>query len=78
MLDRDWSYAEIAASQGVSRAAVYDLVRRCEGLLEDFEARLELGKANTGRDDAIAAVHAKLDLLESEVRSLRKSVKAIH
>jgi predicted DNA-binding protein YlxM (UPF0122 family) len=78
LIERDWSYAEIAAAQGVSRAAVYDLVRRSEALLEGFEKRLGLDGADAGRVEALAALNAKLDGIESELRSLRRAVKAIN
>lgn len=38
----DWSLAEISAAQGVSRAAVHDLLERTDRLVEDYEARLGL------------------------------------
>jgi uncharacterized protein len=41
-LGSDWSLAEIASRQGVSRSAVHDLIRRSVQLLEDSERRLGL------------------------------------
>jgi uncharacterized protein len=41
----DWSYGEIARSQGVSRTAVYDVVRRTCASLDDYERKLGLEKA---------------------------------
>jgi predicted DNA-binding protein YlxM (UPF0122 family) len=38
-LGSDWSLAEIASRQKVSRSAVHDLVRRSVQLLEDCERR---------------------------------------
>lgn len=38
----DWSLAEIGTAQGVSRAAVHDMLERTDRLLEDYEARLGL------------------------------------
>jgi predicted DNA-binding protein YlxM (UPF0122 family) len=40
----DWSYGEIAQRERVSRAAVYDLVRRAAGALDEYERRLKLEK----------------------------------
>src|SRR6202022_4705378 len=41
-LGSDWSLAEIAARQRVSRSAVHDLIRRSVQVLEDSERRLGL------------------------------------
>lgn len=38
----DWSLVEIAQSYSISRQAVYDLIRRAERSLEDYEKRLGL------------------------------------
>ena len=41
-LENDWSLAEIASRQGVSRSAVHDLIRRSIQALEESERRLGL------------------------------------
>jgi hypothetical protein len=41
-LGSDWSLAEIASRQGVSRSAVHDLIRRSVQALEESERRLRL------------------------------------
>src|ERR1700694_3751369 len=41
-LGSDWSLAEIASRQRVSRSAVHDLIRRSVQVLEDSERRLGL------------------------------------
>lgn len=38
----NWSLAEIAASEGVSRQAVHDLLQRSEKIIEGFEGKLGL------------------------------------
>ena len=38
----DWSYGEIAQREGVSRTAVYDVVRRTTVNLDDYERKLGL------------------------------------
>ncbi len=38
--ENDWSLAEIADNLDVSRQAVYDLIRRAEASLENYEKRL--------------------------------------
>jgi predicted DNA-binding protein YlxM (UPF0122 family) len=41
----DWSYGEIAQREGVSRTAVYDVVRRTGTNLDDYESKLGLLRA---------------------------------
>lgn len=41
----DWSYGEIAERDGVSRTAVYDVVRRTTFNLDDYERKLGLARA---------------------------------
>jgi len=38
----DLSYSEIASEYGISRQGVYDLVKRCDAILEGYEAKLLL------------------------------------
>ncbi|GFI22263.1 hypothetical protein IMSAGC011_01037 [Lachnospiraceae bacterium] len=38
----DLSLSEIANEQGISRQGVYDLLKRCDKLLVDYEAKLHL------------------------------------
>ncbi|MEE1115161.1 MAG: DNA-binding protein [Eubacterium sp.] len=38
----DYSAAEVAADEGISRQGVHDLMKRCDRLLEDYESRLHL------------------------------------
>lgn len=41
-LNEDLSLTEIAKSMGVSRQAVFDLLKRVEGQLEKYEAKLHI------------------------------------
>lgn len=38
----DLSFSEIAREHGISRQAVYDLIKRCSKELEDYEGKLHL------------------------------------
>lgn len=38
----DMSYSEIARLSGISRQGVYDLIKRCDKILEDYEEKLKL------------------------------------
>ena len=40
--ENDWSLSEIADNMNTSRQAVYDLVKRAESLLEEYEQKLGL------------------------------------
>jgi predicted DNA-binding protein YlxM (UPF0122 family) len=76
-LERDWSYAEIAAAQGVSRTAVYDLVHRTQGVLVEYETKLGLLTAAERREQDRAALSSRLDELQGELSRLRKTVKGL-
>lgn len=38
----DLSISEIAKEQGVTRQGIHDLVKRCDKILEEYEAKLQL------------------------------------
>ncbi len=38
----DMSYSEIARVYGISRQGIYDMVKRCDKILEDYEEKLKL------------------------------------
>lgn len=42
----DWSYGEIAHQEGVTRTAVYDVVRRTTTNLDGYERKLGLERAH--------------------------------
>lgn len=74
-LERDWSYAEIADAQGVSRTAVYDLVHRAESTLTEYEAKLGLLAAEEKRGQDREELTTRLSELQGELSRLRKTVK---
>ncbi|MCM1113107.1 MAG: YlxM family DNA-binding protein [Muribaculum sp.] len=39
---QDMSLGEIAEEQGISRQGVHDLMKRCDKILQDYEAKLHL------------------------------------
>ena len=76
-LRRDLSLAEIAQRQGVSRAAVHDLVRRSVLQLEEYERRLGLlAEATRRRRDRealtveVGELHRRLSRLETRLGSI--------
>lgn len=38
----DMSYTEVGDMEGISRQGVYDLIKRCDKILEEYEAKLKL------------------------------------
>lgn len=38
----DLSYSEIARLNGISRQGVYDMIKRCDKILEEYETKLKL------------------------------------
>ncbi|MCI5944024.1 MAG: DNA-binding protein [Eubacterium sp.] len=41
-IQEDLSVSEVAALRGISRQGAHDMIRRCEKILADYEARLHL------------------------------------
>ncbi|HXO66980.1 MAG TPA: sigma factor-like helix-turn-helix DNA-binding protein [Candidatus Dormibacteraeota bacterium] len=76
-LARDWSYAEIADAQGVSRTAVYDLVHRSAAVLEDYENKLGLLATQERRERDRRRLTSRLEGLQGELSRLRKTVKEL-
>ncbi|MGI8610047.1 MAG: sigma factor-like helix-turn-helix DNA-binding protein [Candidatus Dormibacteria bacterium] len=76
-LAEDWSYAEIASTQGVSRAAIYDMVHRGQLALRSYEDKLGVLAGESRRETERAGLQARLDQLEGEVRLLRNAVKGL-
>ena len=59
----DLSLSEIAEGAGISRQGVHDLIKRCNRILEDYEAKLHL----VGKFISVKAKVLKMDeLLKAE------------
>jgi len=58
---QDYSLAEIAALEGVSRQAVHDLLKRAESALEEYEATLQLFSKHLRQKELVQQVQALLD-----------------
>lgn len=56
----NWSLAEIAASEGVSRQAVHDLLQRSEKTIEEFEAKLGLLERHSRQQAILVAIKDRL------------------
>lgn len=58
----DLSPSEIAKEQGISRQGVHDLIKRCDKLLEEYEAKLQL----VAKFMKVRELAARMDELEEE------------
>lgn len=73
----NWSLAEIAASEGVSRQAIHDLLQRSEKTIEGFETKLGLLERFSKQQTILAGIREQLQLvlnktLESDEPLYRK------
>jgi len=59
----DMSYSEIARLNGISRQGVYDMIKRCDKILEDYESKLLLVKKFVAARDKAAGIKDKIELL---------------
>lgn len=59
----DWSLAEIAAEEDVSRQAIHDLLGRSERQMEEYEAKLGLVERFLKRQSLLTGALAKVDCL---------------
>ncbi len=83
----DWSLAEIAESEGVSRQAVHDLLHRTERTMEELEAKLRLvGRFLThqqviteviGDLERVMAVIPKESPLYQDLRSINQKIAVL-
>lgn len=55
---QDLSLSEIAQEEGISRQGVHDMVRRCTGILEGYEAKLHLVQKFLDTKERVAKIHA--------------------
>lgn len=76
--DDDLSLGEIAAQYGVSRQAVYDILKRSTQALEEFEGKLRLVDAFQKRRASLAEVDAELEALEKQLRSMAVPADALN
>lgn len=53
----DLSYSEVAKDMGISRQGVFDLVKRCDKILEDYESKLLLVEKFLETKDRVSRIH---------------------
>ncbi len=69
--NEDYSLAEIAELGGLSRQGVWDILRRAEGLLQQYEEKTGLVRRHLDRVAEIAAIRRELEALLPENEQTR-------
>lgn len=62
----DLSYSEVARAEGISRQGVFDLVKRCDRILEDYESKLLLVEKFLDTKEHVSRIHD----LATELRAM--------
>ncbi|MGI5921657.1 MAG: YlxM family DNA-binding protein [Syntrophomonadaceae bacterium] len=75
--ENDLSLTEIAANQNVTRQAVYDIVKRAEKALQEYEKRLGLVEKFMNDRNEIHKAYMLLDSKEPEKDSISKAIKIL-
>lgn len=75
--EEDWSYGEVAERAGVSRTAVYDLVRRTRRALVGYERKLQLERQLRLRARLVDTMRTRLGALEREVSRLARRLEHV-
>lgn len=75
----DLSYSEVAQIEGVSRQGIFDLVKRCDRILEDYESKLLLVEKFLDTKDRVNRIHALATELTgmTEQEELRERIQEI-
>ncbi len=76
---QDLSLGEIAEEMGVSRQAVYDIVRRSQAILDKYEKKLDLvarfNRVRVRLDEAIGLLDADRSFNPRELRQLLQEIR---
>lgn len=76
----DLSLGEIAQEQGISRQAVYDMVKRCNKLLEGYEQKLHLLERFDRVKQKVSEIHSRAEVIldsSSDLQSKMSCAKDI-
>lgn len=75
----DMSYSEIARIYGISRQGVYDMIKRCDKILEDYETKLKLVEKFVNAREKLATVKSNIIRLKADNKdvSLDKLIQDI-
>ncbi len=75
----DLSYSEVARDEGISRQGVYDLVKRCDKILEEYESKLLLVEKFLETKERVSKIHELATDLKTmtENSQLQEKINAI-
>lgn len=73
----DLSLSEIAQDAGISRQGVHDLVKRCQKILEGYEARLHLVEKFLSIKEKVHEINEALDSYEERGMEPEKMAERI-
>lgn len=62
----DLSYSEIAGEYGISRQGVYDMMKRSDKILEEYEAKLKLVEKFENAREKIAIINEGIHTLREQ------------
>ena len=73
----DYSLSEIAQMKGISRQGVHDLVKRCQKILEGYEAKLHLVEKFLSVKEKISLIDKTLAGWEEDGKDPEEIVKKV-
>lgn len=74
----DMTATEIAAEFGITRQAVHDMIRRCDKILADYEARLHLVAKFLMAKEKIKEIHTlSRRLLKEDKEQMEEDIRQI-
>lgn len=62
----DLSYSEIARLNGISRQGVYDMIKRSDKILEDYEKKLKLVEKFVNTKEKVSLIKDSIELLKKQ------------
>ncbi|MCI5622337.1 MULTISPECIES: YlxM family DNA-binding protein [Anaerostipes] len=77
-VENDMTPSEIAADYGITRQAAYDMIRRCNRILEDYEERLHLVQKFLTTKDKVKEIHSlSKRLLDEDKEQMKEDIRQI-
>ena len=67
----------IAQEQGISRQGVHDLIKRCNGILEDYESKLQLVKKFNEIKKKVSSINELTEDTDIGHEQLKSDVKRL-
>jgi predicted DNA-binding protein YlxM (UPF0122 family) len=73
----DLSLSEIAKDAGISRQGVHDLVKRCDKILEEYEAKLHLVEKFLSIKEKVHQINELLEEAKADESPLIQDIRKI-